>query len=135
MTPLAIVGAALIALAGVLHVYIFTLESVSWARPATWKRFGVRSQSEADVLKSMAYNQGWYNLFLAVGTIGGSVLAFAGQPTIGLAIAVFAAASMVAAAIVLVTSNPKLVRAAVLQGTLPLLGSVLILLALVTLGS
>ena len=58
-------------LAAALHVFIFTMESLTWTRPATWKRFGIASQSDAETTKPMAYNQGFYNLFLAVGAIVG----------------------------------------------------------------
>jgi hypothetical protein len=64
MAPLA---AVFVALAGVLHVYIFVLESAWWTRPKTWKRFGLTSQAEAETTRPLAYNQGFYNLFLAVG--------------------------------------------------------------------
>ena len=42
---MAILAAVIVALAAVLHVYIFLMESVWWTRPATWKRFGVASQA------------------------------------------------------------------------------------------
>ena len=68
---IAIVAAALAAL---LHIYIFVMESVLWMRPATWKRFGIRSQDDAGTIRPMALNQGFYNLFLAVGVIVGFFL-------------------------------------------------------------
>jgi len=67
-------------LAGVLHVFIFTMESLTWTRPATWKRFGVASQPDAEITKTMAYNQGFYNLFLAIGAfIGVGLVAFGAE--------------------------------------------------------
>ena len=54
-----------------LHIYIFTMESVTWTRPATWKRFGLASQADAETTKPLAYNQGFYNLFLAIGAFIG----------------------------------------------------------------
>jgi putative membrane protein len=133
MSALTIVGTVLLVAAGLLHVFIFTLESVSWSKPATWKRFGVRTQDEAQILKGMAYNQGWYNLFLAIGAIGGAVTVWLGQPVVGLSIGLFAAGSMVAAALVLVTSNPRLARAALTQGALPLAAIVVLVVALTSL--
>ena len=50
------------------------MESITWKQPATWKRFGLESQADADTTAPMAYNQGYYNLFLAVITIIGMVL-------------------------------------------------------------
>jgi putative membrane protein len=130
MNLFAVIGTAFLLVAGLIHVFIFVLESVSWSKPATWKRFGIRSQEDADVVRPMAFNQGWYNLFLAVGTIGGSVAAWTGFPLEGLPIALFAGASMVAAALVLVISNPRLARAAAMQGIAPLLGVIFVVLGL-----
>ena len=60
------VGAAL------LHVYIWVLESFRWTEPATRKTFGT-SAADAEVTKLLAYNQGFYNLFLAIITLAGVV--------------------------------------------------------------
>lgn len=65
-------------LAAALHVYIFTMESFTWTRPATWKRFGLASQADAETTKPLAYNQGFYNLFLAIGAFIGAGLVAAG---------------------------------------------------------
>ena len=62
-------------IAAVIHVYIFLMESVLWSRPDVWPRFGVGSQGEADILRPMAFNQGFYNLFLAIMIVVGIVLA------------------------------------------------------------
>ena len=108
--------------AALLHVYIFVMESVQWTQPRIWKRFGVADQAAAEVTKPMAYNQGFYNLFLAVGVVIGIVLFYAGG---GIALVLFALGSMVAAALVLVTTGLKYVRPALVQGTLPLIAFVL----------
>jgi putative membrane protein len=122
------------ALAALLHVYIFVMESVQWTQPRVWKRFGVADQAAADTTKPMAYNQGFYNLFLAVGAILGIVLFWVsshGTPMMGagLALALFSLGSMVAASLVLLTSGGKYLRPALIQGTLPLIGFVLFLFA------
>jgi putative membrane protein len=78
----------------------------------------------------MAYNQGYYNAFLALGAIAGIVLIASGLVQAGIAVAIFAALSMVLAAIVLITSSPKLARAAALQGGAPLIGTVLVVTSL-----
>ena len=130
MSILAIIGAVFLGLAALIHVYIFYLESIAWSKPKTWKTFGLRSQSDADVVKPMAYNQGYYNAFLALGAIAGIVFIAAGLVQAGIALALFAALSMVLAATVLITSNAKLARAAVLQGGAPLIGIVLVVASL-----
>ena len=132
MTPtLLIIGSVFAGLAALIHVYIFYMESISWTSPGTWRRFGIASQEDAETIRPMAYNQGFYNAFLAVGVFAGIILA--SSPTThqaGVALILFASLSMVLAATVLVISSPKLARAAVLQGALPLIGIVLIAIAL-----
>ncbi len=125
MTAVALVLAGLAAL---LHVYIWTMESITWKQPATWKRFGVASQADADTTAPMAYNQGYYNLFLAVVTIVGIVLVVADRDDAGWALVLAGCGSMVAAALVLVSTGSGYVRAAATQGTIPalaVLGAVL----------
>jgi len=123
-----LVGSILLVIAGLVHVYIFTLESLSWSKPKTWKTFGIATQADAETTKPLAYNQGWYNLFLAIGTIGGVVLGSTPRfIAVGFAIAIFAGLSMAAAALVLITSNRRLARAAALQGVAPLVGSILVI--------
>ena len=75
---IAILATVFAALAALLHVYIFVMESVQWTQPRVWKRFGVPDQAAADTTKPMAYNQGFYNLFLAIGAVLGLVLFWAG---------------------------------------------------------
>lgn len=130
----AIIATVFAALAALLHVYIFVMESVQWTQPRVWKRFGVADQASADATKPMAYNQGFYNLFLAIGAIIGLVLFWAGGPgtvadVAGRTLVLFSLGSMVAAALVLTTTGTKYLRAALLQGTLPLVGFVLFLFA------
>lgn len=55
------------ALAALLHVYIFVLESFRWTAPSTRRTFGTTAE-EAETTKLLAYNQGFYNLFLGVYT-------------------------------------------------------------------
>lgn len=118
-------------LAALLHVYIFVLESVRWSHPSVWRIFGIASQEVADTTKPMAYNQGFYNLFLAIGAgIGILLWAVNGVDDVaGRTLLLFSLGSMVAAALVLLTSGRKYLRPAVTQGTLPLIGVVLTLLA------
>ena len=129
-STLLVTGSVVAVLAALLHLVIFYFESVAWGTPAIWKRFGVRTQDDADTIKPMALNQGYYNLFLAVGAlVGVALLLWSDVQVAGYAVALFALFSMVAAAGVLIVSNPRLARAAFTQGTLPLVASVLLLVA------
>ncbi|GAA1946230.1 DUF1304 domain-containing protein [Microbacterium aquimaris] len=131
---IAILATVFGALAALLHVYIFVMESVQWSRPRIWRRFGVKDQASADTMKEMAYNQGFYNLFLAVGAVIGLVLFWTGgagtaADVAGRALVLFSLGSMVAAALVLLTTGRSYLRAALVQGTFPLLGFALFLFA------
>lgn len=131
---LATLATVFAALAALLHVYIFVMESVQWTQPRIWRRFGVADQAAAETTKPMAYNQGFYNLFLAIGAVIGIILfvagsADAGLRAAGLALVLFSLGSMVAAALVLLTTGMKYLRPALIQGTLPLIGLVLVLFA------
>ena len=115
------VGAAL------LHVYIWVLESFRWTEPATRKTFGT-SAADAEVTKLLAYNQGFYNLFLAIITLAG-VVAGGADGYVGTALVLAGTGSMLAAALVLVTHDRSMLRAALVQGTFPALAVLFVLLA------
>jgi putative membrane protein len=126
-----VIGTVFVVIAALIHIVIFVLESVLWSHPGTWKRFGVRSQAESDTLQAMAYNQGFYNVFLALGAGAGVVMiASANVQSEGIALAIFVLLSMLLASVVLITSNPRLARAAATQGVAPLIGLVFLVLAL-----
>ena len=127
---LSVVAVALLGLAALVHVYIFVLESLLWTQPSTRRTFGVRTAEDAETLKPMAFNQGFYNLFLAIGTGVGIALLVTGVTQAGAALLFLAGGSMVAAALVLVLSSPKLWRAAAIQGVLPLVGVILLAVTL-----
>ena len=128
---LLLVASIFAGLAAIIHVAIFAFESVLWSKPTTWRRFGVRSQDDADTLRPMAYNQGFYNVFLALGAAISLVMINSSDVMqAGMALAIFTLLSMLLASVVLVASNPKLVRAALFQGLAPLLGIVFFVLAL-----
>jgi putative membrane protein len=124
-----LIGYIFASLAALLHVFIFLMESVLWSRPAVWKRFGLKSQEEADTIRPMALNQGFYNLFLAVGVGVGLVLLAGTSTQFGASIIIFfSVACMLGAALVLLISNRKLARAAVSQGLLPLLAVIFLII-------
>jgi putative membrane protein len=127
MHAIAIAAAVVAAL---IHVYFFVLESLWFMRPAVWRRFGIESTDDAEVTRSFAYNQGFYNLFLAAGVAIGLALIAAGDAASGRAVTLFACGSMVAAGLVLVAHNRSFLRAAAIQALPPLIA----MLAIVFLG-
>ncbi len=119
-----VVGAVLAVLAALVHVYIFVLESLRWTAPATRRVFGTTAE-QAETTRALAYNQGFYNLFLAIVTVVG-VLLLGTQRSAGIALVLAGTGSMLAAALVLVLHDRRMLRAAAVQGALPLLGVVLV---------
>ncbi len=117
-------------LAAVVHVLIFCMESLWWTTPKVRARFR-QAPEQADATKLFAFNQGFYNLFLAIGTFAGLALILLGHPDSGLTLVSWNCLFMVGAAIVLAASAPQLRRGAFIQGTAPLL---FLLLGLVTRG-
>lgn len=117
------------ALAALLHVYIFVMESLTWTSPRTRAVFGTTAE-EAQTTKMLAFNQGFYNLFLAVVTVVGIAAVMLGHRSAGAALIFAGVGSMLAAAVVLLVSSPDKARAAVTQGTLPLIGIALLAAAL-----
>ncbi len=113
-----IVALVFAGLAALVHVYIFWLEALAFDT-AGRKVFGVRAE-DAAVTKQWAYNQGFYNLFLAIGTVAGLGLSGPNRDA-GLALVVLTTGSMLTAALVLVTADPTKARGALVQGTFPAL--------------
>ena len=66
-----------VALIGLVHVYILVLEMFLWDKPAGLRAFG-QTQAAATASKVLAANQGLYNGFLAAGLFWGLSLGAAG---------------------------------------------------------
>jgi len=107
------------ALSGLIHVLFFCMESLWWTNPAVYRRFR-STEAQAQVTKRLAFNQGFYNLFLASGAFGGLALIAAGYHRAGMILIAWNCASMLAAAVVLAVSSPQMMRGALIQGLPPL---------------
>lgn len=117
------------ALAALLHVYIFVMESLTWTSPRTRATFGTTPE-EAETTRLLAFNQGFYNLFLAIVTGIGIAAVATRHGLVGVTLIFVGVGSMVAAAVVLLLSAPDKARAAISQGTFPLIAVVLLILGL-----
>ena len=126
MSPIAQLAALVAAL---LHVGFFYLESIVFSRPTVWARFYIGSQEQADIVRPMALNQGFYNLFLGLGIVAGLVLIATGAETAGTAIVLFACASMVLAGIVLLATDSRFLSAAAMQALPPRIPGSLVMCA------
>jgi putative membrane protein len=115
------------ALAGLLHVYIWVMECLRFSDPKVHQGVFRTATANVEHVRSWAFNQGWYNLFLAIGAlVGVAVVRFEAQ--IGWTLIVFACGSMLGAALVLVIKDRSMASAALKQGLFPALA---LLLALV----
>lgn len=119
-----IIGMIAAFLAAALHVFIFYIESFAWTTRAL-SVFGMDRES-AEATKEMAFNQGFYNLFLAIEVFVGIAVYFLASPTVGLTLALFGVGSMLAAALLLFVTSPNKRSAAIKQGVLPLLAVVIL---------
>jgi putative membrane protein len=125
-----IAGLIFAGLAALLHVYIFTMESLTWTSPRTRATFGTTPE-EAETTKLLALNQGFYNLFLAIVTGVGIAAITLGHTAVGAALIFAGAGSMGLAAAVLLVSARDKARAALVQGLFPTIAVVLVATALV----
>ena len=85
------------------------------------------NQEAAEIIRPMAFNQGFYNLFLAMEiTVGLVALSF--NKRIGFTLIVAGAVSILGAGIVLFLSVKSSRRAAIIQAAPPLIGLIFLLL-------
>ena len=131
MTVLLAIGLVAAGFAALVHVYIFVLESLRWMHPSTRRIFGVQTDAEAEATRPLAFNQGFYNLFLALTVLTGIALTGIAFEA-GAALVLAGTGSMVLAAIVLIASRRDLARAAAVQGVLPAIAIVLVAAGLET---
>jgi putative membrane protein len=120
----------LIFLPAVIHVYIFALESLLWDRPSTRRVFGI-SSDEAKATKLFAWNQGFYNLLLAIAIIVGwflrhGVLAMSDGVLAGNVLIIYGLVSISIAGVVLFLSARRLWRSALVQVVPALLGLIVL---------
>ncbi|MFN8284610.1 MAG: DUF1304 domain-containing protein [Chitinophagales bacterium] len=108
-------------IAALIHVLFFLMESVFWMNPKVHKGFGVKSLEEAAQFKISFFNQGFYNLFLAIGVFAGLFLLNGKIAVAGIALILFCCSSMLTAAIVLFFSKPGMLRGVFIQGLCPLI--------------
>jgi putative membrane protein len=120
-----VAGLIFAAVAALVHVYIFVMESLAWTTPRVRATFGM-TEDEALATKSMAFNQGFYNLFLAIAVFAGIVFFAVGAPVVGATLVLTGAGSMAAAAVVLLLSSPDKRGAALKQGVIPAVATIVL---------
>lgn len=125
-----ILTAVFASLAALLHVYIFWMESIAWTSAKTRKTFGTSAEA-AEQTKELAFNQGFYNLFLAIAAGIGVVLLATGELVVSRTLILAGTGMMLAASLVLLISSPSKARAAITQGVFPLAAAVCCVISLI----
>lgn len=110
-------------LAALLHVLIFCMESLWFMQPKIYRRFGAQTAADAEARRLFAFNQGFYNLFLAIGIgLGLLLLHSGGDVVMARTLILFNCACMIGAgAVLLVSAGAQMLRAAVTQALFPAL--------------
>jgi putative membrane protein len=119
-----------VVLAGLLHLAIFAMESLFFMHESIYSRFLIATPEHAQIVSLFAYNQGWYNLFLAIAALTGAIFTNSLPKNVGASLYVYACLSMLGAALVLAFSAPDLLGAAIVQGIFPLFALMLFLINL-----
>lgn len=108
-------------IAAIIHILFFVMESILFQKPEGYKIFKIKPADHAAV-KIWAFNQGFYNLFLAIGMIVGLYFVLLGRREAAGLLVSFSALFMIGAGLVLLLSAPHLRRGALVQTIPPVLG-------------
>ena len=98
------------AIAAILHVLFFLMESIFYMNPKVYRNFGVKKTEDAQILKLSMFNQGFYNLFLSGGVFAGIYLLQTEHIAAGKTLILFCCAYMFLASVVLFISKPNMLR-------------------------
>jgi putative membrane protein len=112
----------------VAHILIFIIESLLWDVPVVIGKVlskvdapaGVSPIDQAQILEVIFFNQGFYNLFVALGGIAGIVLYSYGRKQEGIALVCYICLFALGAGVVL-ASTTTAYPAAILQSLPPLI--------------
>lgn len=111
-----IVAKIFIALTALLHCFFFKLESIDFMKPEVLKKFRLTAD-QAIHAKIWAFNQGFYNLFLAFGLFYSLYQIQTNNMLVGKSIAQFILLTIFGAGLVLLFSSPESKLAAMIQAT------------------
>ncbi|PRX48367.1 putative membrane protein [Prauserella shujinwangii] len=100
-----VVAQAFAGAAALVHVLAFYWETVAFRRPTVHRDIFHIPGEDLPAVRLWAFNQGFYNLFLAAGTILGLVMLRTGDAAAGRALVLYTCAFMVLAGVVLAVSD------------------------------
>ena len=116
---MSIVAQVFAAVAVLFHVVAFVLESFLFRDPRV-QTFLLGRPEPAPGVRLWAFNQGFYNLFLAAGPVAGIVAHHDGNTDVGRALVGYGCAFMAACGVVLWVSDRRLWRSMIGQSGPPL---------------
>src|SRR5262245_22700314 len=90
-------------IAGLFHVAAFVMESLLFHRKSV-RRVLTGRVEDVPAVRIWAFNQGFYNLFLAVGALAGVYAWLTDHETVGRTLVLFTCGAMALAGVVLVVS-------------------------------
>ena len=108
-------------LAALIHIGFFVFESILLQKPKFAAKMRMNPVEHSHI-KPWAFNQGFYNLFLAIGTFVGLYMIFQKKIMTAGAVVSVCGISMIAAGVVLWFSVPRMRKGALLQMLPPILG-------------
>ena len=101
-------------------VVAFVLESFLFHRPSV-QTFLLGRPEPSPGVRLWAFNQGFYNLFLAAGVAAGLIAHYAGNQSVGRALVIYGCAFIAACGVVLFISDRRLWRGMIGQSGPPLI--------------
>jgi putative membrane protein len=108
-------------IAALVHIGFFVIESFLYQKADGYKYFKVTPEQHL-ATKVWAKNQGYYNLFLALGVLLGLYFIFKKQVMIAGVVTSYCGLFMIGAGVALWLTEPRMRRGALLQIVPPLLG-------------
>ncbi len=116
-------------LAGIIHAVFFLLESVFWHKPQVHSIFRIDNTADAETLSVFVQNQGYYNLFLALGLFAAVWLSRKNKVA-SRTLAIYICLFMIGAAVVLRFTMPAMTAGPLIQGVAPAIALLSIYLSL-----
>ena len=110
-----------LSLSALLHIVFFKIESIDFMKPEVLARFKL-NETSGSFVRVWAFNQGFYNLFLAIGLFYSLYLLYKKEHRTGKTLANFILLTIVGAGCVLYFSAPNSTLGAALQAMPALFG-------------
>lgn len=92
-------------LAAALHILVFIWEASAFQHPAVHQRIFFTRTADVPAIRLWAFGVGFYNLFLACGTIAGVIAWSAGNETVGRTLVIYTCLFMVLSGLVLLIAD------------------------------